>query len=104
LLFATATTLRNITPSRTATAACAVHRRAVRGGAGPARQAARRAAKLIKVYTWFAHWCAGVEKVFSKFTCQFAFDGEKFTLLSKNLHQKLRISKKKFTLMKKSLH
>ncbi len=38
-------------------------RNGTRAAGGPR---GRRPAKLIKVYTWFAHWCAGSRKSFIK--------------------------------------
>ena len=72
--------------------ACAVPRarRSRTRAAGGAR--GRRSAKLIKVYTWFAHWCAGARKGLLTVHIQFANNGEKFTLLTKSLHQRLRNS------------
>ena len=58
--------------------ACAVSRRAVRGGADPALRAPPR--ETDKVYTWFAIGFQEEEKVCSKFTCRFALCGKKFVL------------------------
>ena len=75
-----------------------------RAGAEPARQAARAGAaraKRNKVYTWFAHWCAGGRKVCSKFTCQYANEERKFTLMQKKFTSEDTKQPKKFTLMQK---
>ena len=58
--------------------ACAVSRRAVRGGADPALRAPPR--ETDKVYTWFAIGVQEAEKVCSKFIGRFAYSGKKFTL------------------------
>jgi hypothetical protein len=46
----------------------------------------------------------GAEKVFSKFTYQFASDEKKFTLMSKKFASEVTKHEKKFTLLQKSLH
>ena len=58
--------------------ACAVSRRAVRGGADPALRAPPR--ETDKVCTRFAIGVQEAEKVCSKFTCRVAYSGKKFTL------------------------
>jgi hypothetical protein len=84
----------------------------VRWRAGPlAAGGARgcRSTKLIKVYTWFAHWCAGARKGFLTVHIQFANNGEKFTLLTKKVcirgyetaKQNLHWCKNKFALLQK---
>ena len=92
--------------------ACAVSRRAVRGGADPALRAPPR--ETDKVYTWFANGVQEAEKVCSKFTCQFAYSGKKFTLGlhmfcnlftgSRKVHMSVCIQWQKFTLRPKCLH
>ena len=64
----------------TAALACAVPRarRSRTRAAGGARGG--RSAKLIKVYTWFTHWCAGAKKGFLTVYLQFTNNGERFAL------------------------
>ena len=85
----------------TAALACAVPRarRSRTRAAGGAR--GRRSAKLIKVYTWFAHWCAGAQKSFLTIHLQFANNGERFALLTKRFTSEVTNQQKKFTLMQK---
>ena len=92
--------------------ACAVSRRAVRGGADPALRAPPR--ETDKVYTGVAIGVQEAEKVCSKFTCRFAYSGKKFTLGlnlvcnwftgSRKVHMSVCIQWQKFTLRPKCLH
>ena len=59
--------------------ACAVSRRAVRGGADPALRAPP--CETDKVYTCFAIGVQEAEKVCSKFTCRFAYSGKSLHLV-----------------------
>ena len=74
-------------------------RRAVRGGADPALRAPPR--EKDKVYTWFAIGFQEAEKVCSKFTCQYANEERKFTLMPKKFTSEVTKQPKKFTFMQK---
>ena len=73
-----ASTLWTSAPGLDSGLACAVSRRAVRGGADPALRAPP--SETDKVYTEFAIGVQEAEKVCSKFTCRFALYGKKFAL------------------------
>jgi hypothetical protein len=79
----------------------AVPLRRKRNGTRAGGPRGRRPAKPIKVYTWFAHWCAGGRKVCSKFTCQYAKEESKFTLMPNKFTSEDTKQPKKFTLMQK---
>jgi hypothetical protein len=74
-------------------------RRSRTRAAGGAR--GRGSAKLIKVYIWFAHWCAGARKGLLTVHIQFANNGEKFALLPKKFASEVTKQQKKITLMQK---
>jgi hypothetical protein len=82
--------------------ACAAPRRAVRWGADPARAPPR---KLIKVYTWCAHWCAGGRQSFLKIYLSVTVSVQMMETVcivaKKSLHHRLRNSKKKLLWRKK---
>jgi hypothetical protein len=68
-------------------------RRSRTRAAGGAR--GRRSTKLIKVYTWFAHWCARARKELLTVQIQFANNGEKFALLPKKFASEVTKQQKK---------
>ncbi len=63
----------------------------------------RRSAKLFKVYTWFAHWCAGGQKTFLQ-SLHLIFKQWKINVTKKVYISGYETAEKVYTVTKKSLH